>query len=132
MYSSSASTADRLMAWRCVVLTGDPEIEESGPLPVRNLLQCLDWVYERAMNGIPGVDGIEDLARSYSGKGRSADDGIDRLISWQIAKAGTTGFITGIGGVMTLPVAIPTNLAGVLYIQVRMIGAIAHLRGYDV
>ena len=54
------------------------------------------------------------------------------LVSWQIAKATTAGFITGIGGILTLPVAIPANLAGVLYIQIRMIGAIAHLRGYDV
>jgi len=33
---------------------------------------------------------------------------------------------------LTLPVAIPANVASVLYIQIRMIGAIAHLRGYDV
>jgi uncharacterized protein (DUF697 family) len=30
-----------------------------------------------------------------------------------------------------LPVTIPANLAAVLYIQVRMIAVIAHLRGYD-
>jgi hypothetical protein len=60
------------------------------------------------------------------------DEAIDRLISWQVAKAGAAGFATGVGGALTLPVAIPANLAGVLYIQIRMIGAIAHLRGYDV
>jgi uncharacterized protein (DUF697 family) len=111
---------------------GEAEVEEVSSLPVRKLLRGLEWVYERAINGIPGVDGVEDLARSYSSKAPTADDAIDTLISWQIAKASTAGFITGIGGVVTLPVAIPTNLAGVLYIQVRMIGAIAHLRGYDV
>ena len=42
------------------------------------------------------------------------------------------GFVTGLGGMLTLPVAIPANLAGVLYIQIRMIGAVAHRRGYDV
>jgi len=105
---------------------------ESTPVPVQKLLQCLEWVYERAINGIPGVDGVEDLAQSYSAQCRCADNAIDSLISWQIAKASTAGFITGIGGVLTLPLTIPTNLAGVLYIQIRMIGAIAHLRGYDV
>jgi hypothetical protein len=84
------------------------------------------------LKGIPGVDGVEDLAQSYSAHHCCADDAIDSLISWQIAKASTAGFITGIGGILTLPVAIPANLAGVLYIQIRMIGAIAHLRGYDV
>jgi uncharacterized protein (DUF697 family) len=37
-----------------------------------------------------------------------------------------------VGGVFTLPVAIPTNLAAVLYLQLRMVAAIAHIRGYDV
>ena len=111
----------------------DPEAQgEGASLPVLKLLQCLEWVYEGALNGIPGVDGVEDLAQSYGAKHRCADDAIDSLVSWQIAKASTAGFITGIGGILTLPVAIPANLAGVLYIQIRMIGAIAHLRGYDV
>jgi uncharacterized protein (DUF697 family) len=36
------------------------------------------------------------------------------------------------GGLITMPVAIPANLASVLLIQLRMIEAIAHLRGYAV
>ena len=31
-----------------------------------------------------------------------------------------------------MPVAIPTNMASVMYVQIRMIAAIAHLGGYDV
>jgi uncharacterized protein (DUF697 family) len=54
------------------------------------------------------------------------------LIRWQNTKAATSGFITGLGGLITLPVAIPANIASVLYVQVRMIAAIAHLGGYDV
>jgi hypothetical protein len=53
------------------------------------------------------------------------------LIRWQNAKAGTSGFVTGLGGLLTLPVAIPANLASVLYIQIRMIAAIAHMGSYD-
>jgi len=75
---------------------------------------------------------LEDLAQSYGAQHRCIDDAIDRLINWQVAKAGAAGFVTGVGGMLTLPIAIPANLAGVLYIQIRMIGAVAHLRGYDV
>jgi uncharacterized protein (DUF697 family) len=111
----------------------DPEAQgEGASLPVRKLLQCLGWLYEGAINGIPGVDGLEDLAQSYRAQHRCSDEDIDRLINWQVAKAGAAGFVTGIGGMLTLPVAIPANVASVLYIQIRMIGAIAHLRGYDV
>lgn len=110
----------------------DHESEERASLPVRQLLQWLGWLYEGAINGIPGIDGLEDLAKSYGTRHRCVDEAIDRLISWQVAKAGAAGFATGVGGALTLPVAIPANLAGVLYIQIRMIGAIAHLRGYDI
>jgi hypothetical protein len=114
------------------VTEDDPEIDESASLPVRKLLQVIEWAYERAINGIPGFDeGLEDLARSY-GEQHGPDEAIDHLIRWQIAKAGAAGFFTSIGGMLTLPGAIPANLAGVLYIQIRMVGAIAHLRGYDV
>ena len=113
-------------------MNAEPDIEEGAPLPVRKLVQWLGWLYEGAINGIPGVDGLEDLAKSYGTRRRCVDEAIDRLISWQVAKAGAAGFATGVGGALTLPVAIPANLAGVLYIQIRMIGAIAYLRGYDI
>jgi uncharacterized protein (DUF697 family) len=41
------------------------------------------------------------------------------------------GFVTNIGGLAALPVAIPANITGVAIVQVRMVAAIAHLRGYD-
>src|SRR4029453_1712251 len=34
-------------------------------------------------------------------------------------------------GIAALPVAIPANITGVAIVQVRMVAAIAHLRGYD-
>ena len=46
--------------------------------------------------------------------------------------ASAQGFVTNLGGLMALPVAMPANLAGVAVLQVRMVAAIAHLRGYDV
>ena len=58
-------------------------------------------------------------------------DKVNALIRWQNTKAGTSGFITGLGGIITLPVAIPANISSVIFIQVRMIAAIAHMGGYD-
>ena len=61
--------------------------------------------------------------------GRSGDPVPDRLPCPGLASA--QGFVTNIGGVATLPVAIPANIAGVAIVQMRMVAAIAHLRGYD-
>jgi uncharacterized protein (DUF697 family) len=95
------------------------------------VMRVLDWAYEKAISGMPGLDSAPQLASSFMDKEGTLRDKANSLIRWQNAKAGTSGFVTGIGGLMTLPVAIPANLASVLYIQIRMIAAIAHMGGYD-
>ncbi len=42
------------------------------------------------------------------------------------------GFVTGLGGFVTMPVALPVNIAEFYVQATRMVGAIATLRGYDV
>ncbi|RKQ11479.1 EcsC family protein [Lysinibacillus endophyticus] len=66
-----------------------------------------------------------------SNKNADLDSAINSLVNWQTTKCATTGFLTGLGGVVTLPVSIPLNIASVIYVQMRMIASIAHMRGYD-
>jgi len=94
-------------------------------------MRALDWAYEKALNGLPGLDSAPELAIKFMKEKGSLYDQANSLIRWQNAKAGTSGFVTGVGGLMTLPVAIPANLASVLFIQVRMIAAIAYMGGSD-
>lgn len=96
------------------------------------MMQALDWAYDKAINGIPGAENAEELGDDYKNEPGSLDDNIDSLIRWQIAKCSASGFLSGLGGVITLPIAVPANIASVLYVQIRMIAAIAHMRGYDV
>jgi uncharacterized protein (DUF697 family) len=96
-----------------------------------SVMKALDWAYEKATSDIPGLDSASGLANKYLDQKGTLYDKANSLIRWQNAKAGTSGFITGIGGFISLPIAIPANLASVLYIQVRMIAAIAHMGGYN-
>lgn len=95
------------------------------------LMKIMDWSYKKAVDGLPGMDTAQELAQSYLNKSKSTDEAIDKLIKWQQTKGATSGFLTGIGGVITLPVAVPANISSVLYIQIRMIAAIASMKGYD-
>jgi uncharacterized protein (DUF697 family) len=107
--------------------------EASGGAKALEAVQsALAWAYDSALDGIPGFGNLEELVESYLHDNRDPEGAIDSLIAWQTAKAGTAGFITGLGGIITLPAAIPVNLASVLFIQLRMIAAIATIRGYDV
>ncbi len=62
---------------------------------------------------------------------RDHDARIDSLIRWESSKTFTTGFATGVGGLLVLPVTIPAAIGSAWVLQARMVGAIAHIRGYD-
>ncbi len=96
------------------------------------IMPVLDWAYDKAVNGVAGLDSASELAESYMSKGGSRVDQANSLIRWQNTKAGTSGFVTGFGGVITMPVTVPASISSVLYIQVRMIAAIAYIGGHDV
>lgn len=98
----------------------------------KNIMEVLDWAYDKAINGISGTESVFELANSYLSYDGTLSEKVDELIKWQKAKCFTSGFITGLGGIITLPVAIPANISSVLYVQIRMIATIAYMGGYDV
>lgn len=95
------------------------------------IMQVLDWAYDKAVNGTPGLDSAFELAEDYMKGNGSRVDQVNSLIRWQNTKAGTSGFLTGLGGIITLPVTVPANIASVMYVQIRMIAAIAHMGGHN-
>lgn len=96
------------------------------------VLSTLNWAYDRTIGGGFGLGSAIDLAGDYHRRAGSADAAARSLVNWTSAKAGTSGFVTGLGGLVTLPAAIPLNVASVLYLQIQMSAAIAHLGGYDI
>lgn len=96
------------------------------------IMSVLNWGYEKAVNGVPGLDSAQELAESYMRKGGSRIEQANSLIRWQNTKAGTSGFLSGLGGIITMPATLPANITSVLYVQIRMIAAIAHMGGHNV
>ena len=95
-------------------------------------MKALDWSYDTAVNGgIPGTDTAIELAENYLKKKGTLKQKVNRLIRWQNTKSVTSGFLTGLGGIITMPFVIPANIASVLLVQMRMVAAIAHMGGYD-
>jgi hypothetical protein len=112
-------------------LLGSKGIIMAKELTKSKIMQVLDWGYDKAVNGVPGLDSAQEMAEGYLAKDSPLHDKANSLIRWQITKAGTSGFLTGLGGLLTMPVTIPVNLASVIYVQIRMIAAIAHMGGHD-
>ncbi len=94
--------------------------------------QALDWAYDKSVNGVAGLDSAFELAESYMKGDAPLVDQVNSLIRFQNGKAATSGFLSGLGGLITLPVAVPANVTSVLYVQIRMIAAIAHMGGHNI
>lgn len=98
--------------------------------------KALQVAYDKAIGGfeVKGVkilDSAYDLARDYAKPGKSVKQNATSLVNWQCSKAGVSGFATSFGGFATMAIGVPANITSMLYVQLRMIVAIAIMAGYD-
>lgn len=99
----------------------------------KEFLQLLDKLYDQSVQGITKVSPpIATLANDYLQKSKDVDTAAKKFINYQVTKCTTSGFLAGLGGLITLPVAIPANVGSVMYIQMRIIACLAYLGGFDI
>ncbi len=95
--------------------------------------QLIKSIGDFGINGSHVLSSATQLAEEYrnSKAYKNPDECVDGLINWQSGYAFGTGFVTGLGGVVTLPISIPSALLAAWIIQARLAGAIAKLYGHD-
>lgn len=86
----------------------------------------------RAVDGFTGFPGAREVAAKQLLRTRDVDTALKGVIEQHVRLAGAQGFVTNLGGFVLMPVTLPANLAGLAVLQVRMVAAVAHLRGYDI
>lgn len=112
-----------------------------GPLARRprsdeRLMDAATPMIERLMD--VGIDGrgpfssaqsVADLARAEH---RNVEPTVDGIVRSHLRLAAANGFVTGVGGFVTLPIALPANVMGFYLVATRMVAGIASARGYDI
>lgn len=97
-----------------------------------DIINILNVCYKKCLNGIPVVSPpVEDLAKDYLKKYKTRKKACKAMMNNQILKCTVSGFVTGFGGLITLPISLPANITSVLYVQMRMIACIACIGGMD-
>jgi len=85
-----------------------------------------------------GIDGIAafDPAHVVAERARAATGSVEAAVEHVVAShtrmAAAGGFLTGVGGFVTMPLSLPANVVGFHVLATRMVASVAHLRGYDV
>ncbi len=98
-----------------------------------SLVKMATWLTDAAVNGVGPLSSSVQLAVEYKLDRDYPDDDarVDSLINWETSQDFATGFVTGLGGLLVLPVSLPTGLAAAWAVQARMVGAIAEIYGHS-
>lgn len=111
--------------------TATPDGGEDGGRLSRAASELVRRLVDLGIDGrgpLPPAAGAAAAARR---RHAGTEDAIDALLSGATRSVAVEGFVTGLGGFVTLPVALPANLLGFYVIATRTVAGIAALRGYD-
>lgn len=107
-------------------------MEKSKMIKQEDVMNLLDSCYEKCLNGVSMVSpSVEDMANDYLNKYPTKEEACKAMFNNQIVKCTTSGFVTGFGGFIVMPIAIPANISSVIYVQMRMIACTAYMAGYE-
>lgn len=95
--------------------------------------QLAIFLLEQGIRGFGPLSSAETLAAEYLADTKFRDDDarVAALINRETGKNFTTGFLAGLGGFVTLPVAVPAALAASWVVQARMVAALARIYGHS-
>lgn len=103
-----------------------------GTIPTGAAGGALRRVLEIAIDGVSKLPSAKSVAARQLQHHGDVEAAITALVAQHIRLASAQGFVTNVGGLVSQVVTVPANLAGVAVVQIRLVAAIAHLRGYDV
>ena len=96
---------------------------------VGRLIQAL---LDAGIDGLGPLKSARQLADLAGRDTRTTEGAVKKIVRSHVVKGGVGGFVTGVGGFVTMPIALPANIVEFYIGATRMVASIATLRGYDV
>eukprot|EP00238_Polyblepharides_amylifera_P003231 CAMPEP_0196592784 /NCGR_PEP_ID=MMETSP1081-20130531/73787_1 /TAXON_ID=36882 /ORGANISM="Pyramimonas amylifera, Strain CCMP720" /LENGTH=296 /DNA_ID=CAMNT_0041916573 /DNA_START=254 /DNA_END=1144 /DNA_ORIENTATION=+ len=95
--------------------------------------RLISSILEQGIDGTGVTESAKSLGNDYINNTRYAtvEDKVHALVRMEAAKSFLAGFISGVGGMWTLPIAVPVAVYANWVLQARVAGAVAHLYGHD-
>lgn len=98
----------------------------------RTATALVNRLVDLGIDGAGPLDSAREVADRALAKHGDVESAVEAVVATARKQAAAGGFATGLGGFITLPVALPANVAGFYVIATRMVAATAALRGFDV
>lgn len=112
--------------------TTAPGVDEDDKGVAAGAANLVDRLLDIGIDGRGPFDSARTVADNALSDHGDVERAIDAVVTRHTKVAAAGGFVTGLGGFVALPVALPANVLEFYAVATRMVGAIASLRGYDV
>ena len=111
------------------------EIKKTSPIITQDkFTETLNTIYEKTIGWMAGTwdSPAKKMADHYMKKhNNDPTKAAQALVTTQKVKTFSTGFIYSLGGLPALPLTLPADLTSALFIEIRMIAAVAIIGGYN-
>ena len=106
--------------------------QDEGPLG-NQAIRVVDAILDLGIDGKgPFAPAGAVADRALRAAGGDVEKAVDAVVRQHTRAAAAEGFVTSLGGFITLPVALPANVVAFYALATRMTAAIARLRGHDI
>jgi hypothetical protein len=94
--------------------------------------KVVTMLLDLGLDGRGPIRSAAQVASTAKKEKGSREEAINAIARGTMLRGGIGGFVTGLGGFVTMPIALPANVLEFYVQATRMVGAIAILRGYDI
>lgn len=108
----------------------DPTVDEGAASQA--ITKVMDMLLDIGLDGRGPIKSAAQVASAAKKEKGSREEAIHAVARGTMYRGAFGGFVTGIGGFVTMPIALPANVLEFYVQATRMVGAIASLRGYDI
>jgi hypothetical protein len=92
----------------------------------------IENLLDTGIDGKGPFDSAQKVADVKRAEKPTAEEAVDAVVRGHLKLAAAGGFVTGLGGFITMPVALPLNVLEFYLLATRMVASVASLRGYDI
>lgn len=93
--------------------------------------RMIERLMDVGIDGKGSFDSAQKVADVALAENSGAERAIDAMVRSHLKLAAAGGFVTSLGGFVTMPIALPANVLGFYLIATRMVAGLASIRGYD-
>ena len=103
----------------------------SGEVSSGAATRMIERLMDIGIDGKGSFDSAHKVADVALTGNSGAERAIDAMVRSHLKLAAAGGFVTSVGGFVTLPIALPANVLGFYLVATRMVAGIASIRGHD-